>query len=429
MVSEIPDDARICERNLFLSALSPSARHSVAIQEGYRAIQPRTQLSLGRDLLYRTSDRVIPIMPDSDQNQTLIQVFESEIERLTRDVHGAICVHLSGGFDSTAILASIPKGLRRNVIATTWVFTDGSAHNDRIYAKRVAEYYSINHVEIEIDPSKLYSVPGNMAKNTWSVSNSISAVSILFDEIASIGADKETLFLDGHGGDHMMVDPLPAYVILDIVKRSGPLVGIRKFREFVDLHSTNFLTVASRLFREEDMPTDLPVTTAGRALLPPKQSARSFCPSFQDFRVRSTMSALTDNRTGVEPLGYRYAYPFTEGKFPAAAMQIPPEALFDREYPRSALRNELIEKHGSSLFLRRDKGYSTGAFQVATRMRQAELTEIIRSGRLAQSRLIDVDRCLNELMISAKGMKGLSWAVNMIIAAELTVLALEGRDR
>lgn len=425
-LSRPPRSSPICAKNLFLSAFCRSARHSIAIQDGIRVVLPRSRLTLNPDLTYRPTDCLTPLLSETGSQVSLLATLEGEVARITRGIDTPLYLHLSGGFDSTALLASLPDELRIRTTATTWIFPFGTAPNDRAFARRAAERFGVRHMEITIDPAALFTLPERIVEPLWSVSSSVGFYGVLLTERAQIHHGTPVVFLNGHGGDHMLADPLPASVLMAVARRSGPVAALRKLFELAHLKSIGIPALLNCVVWPANAEPALPLSEKGTELLKSAAPTRGRAGGFDEWRRALALEALTDNLTGLKPAGVRHLHPFTEGAFPAAALAVPAEELFDRTRTRLPLRAELQAKYGDDLFSRRDKGHVTGAFQVAIRTKFDWLDGLVAGGALAGAGLIDVDACRTALRASAMGVGGVPWGVFRLLSAELIALVHEG---
>ncbi len=142
------------------------------------------QFTTGRDTVYRdikrllpgetiqaragriVERRTIPALPSKP-----MQVFNNEDEALAAldtALMNSVMVHqradvpygmfLSGGIDSSALLAAMARLNERPVRAFTVGFSDGAAPDERAHARTVAEAAGADHVEVEFDEQDFFSL-------------------------------------------------------------------------------------------------------------------------------------------------------------------------------------------------------------------------------------------------------------------------------
>ena len=129
-------------------------------------------------------------------NQLLLQSVE---KRLIADV--PVGVFLSGGIDSSTIVAAASK-VAKNKINTFSVTFDDSTYDESIYSCQIAELYATNHKEIKVDPNALlHNIEDYIKKmdhptvdglNSYIISKAVSYENI---KVAISGAGSDELFL------------------------------------------------------------------------------------------------------------------------------------------------------------------------------------------------------------------------------------------
>lgn len=423
-VRSSPDGAPICPENLFLSTFNLRARNSVAIQEGTRIIPPQCSLTVDPDLSYRADDDLKMLLPELDNTSDLLQVLEQEVFEITAVIDRPLYLNLSGGFDSTALLASLPDELRRETTAITWIDPDGNAQNDRHYAQLAAKRLGVRQIELALTPEETYfTMPRDLNKPIWSVETSILAYGLIVAECSLINQGGPVAIMNGHGGDHLLVDPLHTSVLLEIARRDGLPAFYRKLLDFAHLRSKGIPSVVKEALKRTEEKFDLPLSPKGLSCLSVSDPNSGKIKNFTEWRRKQAMEAMSDNLGRIRPDGVEYLCPFTSHKFMAAALSTPASALFDRTRTRMPLRAELQAKHGEDLFSRRDKGHTTGEMQKAVREKFDWLESLVTDGVLARAELIDLEVCQTELRQAAMGASGVNPWVMRLVAAEMTVLA------
>jgi asparagine synthase (glutamine-hydrolysing) len=143
-----------------------------------------------------------------DKEQTVLENLEFQLKksvnmRLNADV--PVCAFLSGGLDSSAIVAfsSIQSS---KPLSTFHVFFEGIEGNslktdERSFARKVADRYSTNHTEINVTKNDFLD---NILKVLWHIEEPFGDLaSIPTHIICQIARQNSTVCINGSGGDEL----------------------------------------------------------------------------------------------------------------------------------------------------------------------------------------------------------------------------------
>lgn len=120
--------------------------------------------------------------------------------RLRSDVR--VGAHLSGGLDSSAVVAAAARHGGSDVHTFTGAFTDDAASDERVYARAVAAQYGLTQHEVEIGVDEL---PRQFARILWHMDEPIAGPGVfpqmLVNDLAKSAGF--TVALGGQGGDEL----------------------------------------------------------------------------------------------------------------------------------------------------------------------------------------------------------------------------------
>lgn len=152
--------------------------------------------------LKRYWDISFPIRKNSTISQLTTQlrnlIEESVKIRLISDV--PLGAFLSGGIDSSSVVAIMSSLMDKQVKTFSVGFEEGAPVNETTYAKFVADYYNLDHTEIIVDSSSYNILPGLI----WHLDDLIADAAIIPVYLLSKYAkDKITVALTGDGADEI----------------------------------------------------------------------------------------------------------------------------------------------------------------------------------------------------------------------------------
>jgi asparagine synthase (glutamine-hydrolysing) len=134
--------------------------------------------------------------PDSDVRAELIERLETATRmRLVSDV--PLGAFLSGGVDSSAVVAMMARSSPSPVRTFTIGF-DAASHDERVYARMVADRYGTRHQEIEVRPDAA-GIVDDLAYHFDEPFADASAVPTYY--VSKAAREHVTVVLTGDGGD------------------------------------------------------------------------------------------------------------------------------------------------------------------------------------------------------------------------------------
>lgn len=391
----------------------------VCIPPGYAFdISKSAVNSSGRGIdLIRSS--VCPLVKNAD----IMQVLESTIARVVKSRHAEPYIALSGGRDSTSI-AHVMNKLKIDACAVTWTFSRGGSHDDAMSASEITRTLGLKHEIYEIDPRLIFSEPiGNALRPR------ISTSTAFFETIRSLifrcqrRAGRKVMVFNGHGGDHLYLDPLPPEILLDSLRSLKLLQAWERMatlREVYGCGTTQLLlrTIAVKKY-ENKLASQLLGINAFK--LKPRRAARGPTTAKQ-LHLNRIDQAIFDNTTSEQELATNMYYPFTTREVVDCVRDIPCERLFNRSQQRVPFIESFVQYAGASCQLRTNKGDVTGVFQRAISEKFDWLRTLISNGVLAKNKKLNSTEVFRLMEKNSHGFGGVEPILMKIISFELMML-------
>ena len=127
-----------------------------------------------------------------------------------------LVVRFSGGADSTCLLlAAIEVAGADRVAAVTWIDSDFSANSDCIAAMATCKTLQINHLFFRFEPRHFFQPID--PDNHLLITPGMASDQVFENEryFISFHLGDDYIILDGHGGDHVFLDPVPTEAFQD----------------------------------------------------------------------------------------------------------------------------------------------------------------------------------------------------------------------
>ncbi|MFC3391612.1 asparagine synthase-related protein [Aidingimonas halophila] len=335
-------------------------------------------------------------------------------------------VSFSGGCDSTSLLfaAAAVYGVEQPV-ACTWYFPGGSAHDDAKIASAIADELGVEHFSLTLSEDLLFRPIQRPLPAAPSTALAFQAVIYrLAEELSIRTKTRPVTILDGHGGDHIFLDPVPVATLRGTLRRQ-PSVFARKLSHYAQLYSVSYIRVlramvktspnpVNKFLRKEvitDFHQDRPSLTAVR-----NESLRRAL--MQDAISENSYRVICDERA-------QYLRPFTQDEMLRYALSLPTDALYDQNHTRLPFRQKVAKHYNTTAVFRRRKGSVTGAFQKALWNNRAYLEALVLEGQLAQWELIDRKRFREVYNQTALGCGGFDHDLLKLLTTALLIDAYQ----
>lgn len=300
------------------------------------------------------------------------------------DSASTVVLELSGGTDSTAIAHALSG--RHDVLAITWADPLFPGSCDVEHAKRLAGKLGFEHRVATLSPGGLFEVPAQFEPDRPSVSLFMMAER---DRLVRDAIDGRTdaIVVNGHGGDHIFLDPPSPVPMLDLLFHARFREALRYYRTLVEFHGGGVLA-------------PLRYRRVGRGI---GRSSLSLTPGKRLHR-RLIQQACYENaiwsRLGPQ---YRLVHPFTCPAMLNYALSIAPHEHVGQGQSRLPFRTAMNDYHQTEDFSRISKGHLTGAFQRAIQLKEEILAALLERGIGAKHKMYRVEDMQRALRAAALG--------------------------
>ncbi|MGY2492749.1 asparagine synthase-related protein [Cupriavidus sp. CP313] len=376
--------------------------------------------------------------PQAD-NRGFVDLLTMVHRSMLRD-RDAIVLELSGGIDSTSLAVALRRAnLHRRTIAITHFDPMRASSNEVSIARSVARSCDIEHRTYPL----LARLPFSSVDRLPAVARPATNLCFLAREadMARLGfRGKDSVILNGHGGDSLYLAPPPFSILVDAVS------GLRVVRAASALAALSIqyrLPIWSVLrFAADEASAYLrgPFTQKAQALAAGKECEPPAAGLYDDvlpgisLRMKpgrrhqmAALAAILDDAL-VEPYAAhsRPVMPFLSQPIVEHALRTRLEETFSADYNRLNVRQAVYRVSGLQNLWRRDKGDIMHAALRGIKANHAHIRETCLDGWCASAGFIDVDGMEKIIKRTALGYPTGLMEITRIYAAEMFVRGLGG---
>lgn len=148
-----------------------------------------------------TDDKKQPVDPKNERfySEGLVEILQRSVKRhLVSDV--PLGIFLSGGIDSSAIVAFASKTSEQSIKTFSVGFKDAGYYDERRFAKLISERFATEHYEFEVEPKAIEILP-LLIKHFDEPFADPSAIPMYY--LAKLAREQVTVALSGTGGDEI----------------------------------------------------------------------------------------------------------------------------------------------------------------------------------------------------------------------------------
>ncbi len=318
-----------------------------------------------------------------------------------------ICVHLSGGLDSTALLLGLNplNSKHQKIFALTYLDKRIGSSDERDHAKKVADFVGVSLLDYQWDQHYDFSLSPHEALEIWerphiglSTQNIDRALEKL---IAPYG---ETVFWSGHGGDQVFYEGLPENSLVDYLFQKGPQGFIKNMMTLCTLYREPVLpffkkTLASCLKhfffpqrlkdmvqfeRPEWLNLDIQEKDIESFFLPP--FFQELAPLFpaKKKQICEIYEGTFNSDVYEKSHGVATIYPYYSQPLIELGLSMPIYESYSSQFSRFPFRETMGGFFKTDLVWRRSKGDTSGAIQMAFEENKETIQALILDGFLAR---------------------------------------------
>lgn len=352
--------------------------------------------------------------------------FENQLLSTLKDIFAClitpykkVCLKLSGGIDSSALLAIYShyfKSFNTEFYAITHTHTKFNEFNEINYARNIAK--DCNVILLETNESHFSYFERPIKKIKWDKPFVKIINQNFFSSLLSQGlSDNQTVFMDGQGGDHLFSSSSPLNFLCDsflsgnliyLFKKSYeysiltklPLFHVMqkallralkfKFEKkiYVDSYPNNITWINDKFenyfknleIDNEDIYFDSQVL--------PGKFEHNYTISFSESLANHNLN-LNDEYS---------LRPFISQPIIELVSQVPTPELYNKDYDRIIIRNAMRNISSSENFHRKTKGGGNSYIDFSIRQNFNRITELCMEGFLARHRIISKDNLHSTLI-------------------------------
>ncbi|WP_277761389.1 asparagine synthase-related protein [Pseudomonas sp. A34-9] len=356
-----------------------------------------------------------PLFANQDPFELIIDYIAKEHNK---NNYRKLVVRFSGGVDSTCLLlAAIEVAGKDHVTAITWFDEKSSANNDRNTATVLCNTLDVNHILFKLEPEDFFQ-DVNPADH-FHINSSMASEQVFKKERDFIFSQlgDEYIVLDGHGGDHLFLDPVPVVAFQHLIREKRFFKGFNIAATISKLTGSNLYQTLTQNRRQRNNETDQLSYFFNSQFLPRRGAEKP--KSLAEEHVQAIAQAVFQN--AISSTLNKFAniiYPFTSQKIIEYALTQDPYSMFDENETRLPIKRAFRKKH-PNILLRRDKGHIKGAYQKALKFHQKNIISKLRSSWMSRENIINMPNIENSINRSAMGFGGIEKYLLQIICASL----------
>ena len=355
-----------------------------------------------------------------------------------------ICVSLSGGLDSSSLVYCLKNIKKENQTLSALNYFHGlvKSSNELSHARNVCEETGIKLIEVDVSsslPFDPYSQKQHFNPNKpFPGLISLKLIETISDHLPNSGS---CAFLSGHGSDHIFMCPPSKRSLSDYVIEKGfkgsknqvknitqfyrdPLFAILKknaislishfFSQRLEKrHPKNRHDETPEWFKQSLQQKILPdflhpvYETLSKTILPGKYE--------QIDALYEALASIHVEMNQINPTSYPFLYePVVE-----FALSLSTYDLFNNGYDRYPLRKAISDHFKTETVWRRDKGQTTGVFQLGVKKNLESILNICLEGKFVKQGIIDKEGLHKTIVLIANGDTKHLWPFRQLASAEI----------
>jgi len=342
----------------------------------------------------------------------------SIVRELQQNRNKKIVIRFSGGVDSTCLLLAVLEVADVDrITALTWIDDNCSSNNDQIFATELCNKLNIRQLFFKFDPYYFFQ-PIDPYKHLF-INPGMAADPIFEQEhiFLSHNIDDEYIVLDGHGGDHLFLDPVPSAAFLYPIRNKKIIGGLKIATIISRLTGSSIYETLFRDRRQHAYETRERREFLNWQSLPPLNYKKP--ESLAEEHLHAITQAIYQNTLSAFPAKTsNIAYPFTSEEMVAYALKQDPYRMFNALQTRLPLKQSITKRH-PDIIPRSDKGHITSAYQKALGFHREKILKTLKHSWLRKESLINIQNVEKAINRSALGIGGVEQTLLKIICTSL----------
>ncbi len=376
-----------------------------------------------------------PIDDEYAFEERLYDTFKGTTAAWSRGIE-KICVELSGGLDSSSVLAVLQEP-GRNLVAINLMHTDVASSNEIAYAKNVADLTNVPLIVKDMQEALPFA-PFEVKRRFNKPSSFLSDAKFnqLFIAAAQLG--KEDEIFGGQGGDHLFLAPPMVETVADYFLEKGFRGLSKKIVEIAAYHRMPYARVFTSMMKAlggymvgRNAVFDLVQKEEPwmRDSFKSQVQQDQFKPLFWEqlmevhpgkaYHIFAAYGASLYIDRGHRIEGKQVINPFLSQPLVELALSMPTYQSFAQGKNRVLFRRAMARRHQGDYIWRTSKGETSGILTLAVRQHFDRVCQLALEGRFAQEGLIDTQLFLELLQGMRHGKTDKLWFLMNMLVTEL----------
>jgi len=379
------------------------------------------------------------------KDRDVVDIMQDTLKSLI-EPYDNICVSLSGGLDSSALVYCLNSITKKDQIlsAQHYFHSNIKSSNELFYARKVCDETGIQLTEVDISYPLPFSPNSKIPVLNPNKPSSALITSELSERISSyLPSDGSCIFLSGHGSDHIFQRPPSKKSVSDYFLERG-LKGLKeKIDEVSHFYRDPFLSILKnnsvslfnyflykrskkrhagdledkkltpKWFKEKLLKT---VVFDFKHPIYENLPARVLPGKYE--QIDAFYEGIASMNSEINPLNPT-CHPFLCEPIVNFALSIPSYELFNKRFDRYPLRNSISNRFNTETVWRRDKGQTTGVFQIGIKQNLNYVLNICLEGELVKQGFIDKDELYKTILLISSGGMNDMWPFTNLASVEM----------
>ena len=381
--------------------------------------------------------KISSVLKEEDAVSVLQKTLKPWIEPYTN-----ICVSLSGGLDSSSLVYCLKDLIKddQTLMAVNYFHSKVKSSNELIHARKVCQETGINLIELDAS-SCLPFDPSNHKKPLLPNKPYPGLISLKWIETLSkhLPSDKSCAFLSGHGSDHIFMCPPTKKAVSDYIIDKGfqgvPLKEITDFHRdsLMDTLKENISALGGYALgwrrdkrHSKNIEDEIPEWVQEQ--VNKKISVDFIHPIYRTLPRRTLPGKYVQIDAFYEGLAsiHMEANPFLPTYYPYLydpmvdfALSFPTYELFKSGYDRYPLRKAVSDRFKTKVIWRRDKGQTTGIFQLGLKKNLEAILSLCGEGQFVKQGFVDKKGLEKTINLISNGDTNHMWPFTHLVSAEI----------
>ena len=348
-----------------------------------------------------------------------------------------ICLNLSGGLDSSALLLLLSETILRNkkVLALNYKHSLINASDESEEAQKAADFCNIPlHV---FDWTSCLPLSPISKKVRWERPYTELINQETFYSISNFIRNIDQYeFMDGQGGDHLFLMPPPFEAAVDYLFEKG-IPGLHSiiknlshyyrqsfwssYKEFFNILKKYYAPSFFNSFSSHSPPSWLNVPKGTLE----KDRSHKWIPNFstslpgKNYHYHSLREASFYQGQAHQYGNNLILHPLLSQPLIEYILSLPTYLFFNKDYDRILFRQAMNDWKPNPFVWRKTKGETSGVIQLGLRQHFSRVCELCLEGYLARKGLIKKDLLYNELLALSYGKPIEIWPLLNVLACEI----------